>query len=153
MKEREFYKIWNIEVHNGKILFEQKKEFEESLVRLDGKKLHMIVKPRVKDRSRQEEKFYRGVVVQMIAREMDTEPGVVHRMLADWFLREEEVDSKGRRFERTLSTTELSDKAYRDYWKKCQKWAALPTGPGGLGPESGLQLYVPDPNEVDYSNY
>lgn len=153
MKERNFYPNWHIEIQKGKILFEQRKEFDDYLVRMDGKKLDLIIKPRVKDRSRQEEKYYYGVVVKMISEEMDTEPKVVHEMLKGWFLRELKDDGKGRKYERVLSITELTDKAFREYWKKCQTWAALPTAEDGLGPESGLQLYIPNPNEVDYSNY
>lgn len=58
-----------------------------------------------------------------------------------------------RRDVRVLSTTELSDIAYRDYWGKCVQWAVLPTKDEGLGVDSGLGLYIRLPNEVDFENY
>jgi len=32
-------------------------------------------------------------------------------------------------------------------------WASLPTGDNGLNQTSGLELYIPEPNEADYENY
>jgi len=83
---------------------------------------------------------------------MDLDPEKTHVFLKSMFLRVEE-SSGTYRYKRVLSTTELSQEAYQEYWKRVQRWASLPTLQGGLSFDSGLDLYIPDPNEVDYDNY
>ena len=103
---------------------------------------------------KQEEKFYHAVVVSMVSDAMGITRDNAHNFLKGLFLKIEERSKAGKyRYERILSTTELSDKAYREYWEKCIMWAAQPTGPDGLNQESGLDLYIPYPNEVDYKNW
>lgn len=153
MSEKKFYPKWNVVVKKGKIVFEDREGFDVHLIPLEGKEMHIILKDRTTDRSRQEEKYYHAVVVRMIAEEMCVTEQETHEFLKKMFLTVEEKSNNGYRYERVQSTTELTDKSYREYWKKCQRWAALPTGDEGLGPDSGLNLYIPDPNEVDYSTF
>lgn len=153
LKERKFYPKFIAYAKGGRLEILKKDEFARYMAALDGKELEVTAKPRAKDRSRQEEKYYHAVVVRMVADAMGTTDQEAHEFLKKLFLTEEETTSKGIRFERTLSTTELSDSAYREFWGKCVQWAALPTLPGGLNQSSGLELYIPFPNEADYDNY
>jgi len=90
----------------------------------------------------------------MIAEAMEITHDEAHNFLRSMFLKVEERSGDGKyRYERIMSTTELNDKAYREYWQKCVRWAALPTDPNGLGPDSGLELYIPEPNEIDYESW
>lgn len=166
LKERKIYPKWKATIQFGKLKVERGKDFANYLVPFKGKEMQVIVKPWTKDRSRQEEKFYHAVVVAMIAEAMEMERQEVHEMLKRMFLTIEESKIikrgwveriKGEkeikiRYKRVMSTTELSDKAYREYWEQCIRWAALPTK-DGLGPDSGLELYIPYPNEVDYQDW
>ena len=86
----------------------------------------------------------------MVAEAMDIADQEAHELLKKLFLTIEETSPHGFRYTRILSTTELSDKAYRDYWEKCVRWAAQPTLEDGLSVNSGLELSIPMPNEVDY---
>ena len=160
LKEKKIYPKFTGTAKGGRLFFDNESQFSKYLLVLDSKPLEIIVKPKHKDRSRQEEKFYHAVVVRMVAEAMGTEDQEAHDFLRGLFLTEEESRQietpKGHktiRYERILSTTELSDKAYREYWGKCVSWAALPTKPEGLGIDSGLELYIPMPNEVDFSNW
>ena len=90
----------------------------------------------------------------MIAEAMSVEDQEAHELLKSLFLKREERSANGKfRYTRIMSTTELDDGAYREYWEKCMRWASLPTNPSGLSIDSGLELYIPEPNEVDYENY
>ncbi len=120
---------------------------------MEGKTMHVIVKDIAKDRSRQEEKYYHAVVVRMVAEAMDIADQEAHELLKKMFLTVEEKTSTGFRFRRVLSTTDLSDKAYRNYWENIIRWAAQPTDDEGLGPSSGLGLSIPYPNEMDYDHF
>ena len=153
MAEKKIYPKFKATAKGGRLYLDEESKFSEYLVMLDGRNLHVIVKPATKDRSRQEEKYYHAVVVNMIAQAMDIMPQEAHEFLKRMFLLTEERTGNGIRYERVQSTTELSDAAYREYWTKCLNWAALPTLGYGLGQDSGLNLYIPLPNEVDYSSY
>lgn len=151
--EKKIYPKFKAVAKGGRLYLEDEAQFSEYLVMLEGKNLHVIAKPATKDRSRQEEKYYHAVVVNLIAQAMDIMPQEAHDFLKRMFLLTEERTTSGIRYERVQSTTELSDTAYREYWTKCVNWAALPTSGSGLGHDSGLNLYIPMPNEVDYSSY
>lgn len=154
LKERKIYPKWEIEVsETGKVIFKDQDKFDEHLIPYRGKgPMHLTVKHISKSRSRQEEKFYHAVVVRMVAEAMDIPDQEAHELLKGMFLTVEEKSIAGYRYTRVMSTTELTDKAYREYWGKCIQWAALPTESDGLGETSGLSLYVPMPNEVDYQD-
>jgi len=154
LKERKIYPKWKAIARGGRLYFDREGDFSSHLIPLDGKTLQVIVKPYSKSRSRQEEKFYHAVVVRMVAEAMSITDQEAHEFMKSLFLATEERVASGKfRYTRILSTTELNDKAYRDYWDKCIRWAALPTNASGLDQSSGLALYVPYPNEVDYKDY
>jgi len=153
LKEKEIWPRWRVEVSkDGKVLFEDRKSWDEFKIPFIGKPMTLILKRRVKERSRQEEKYFHAVVVRMIAAEMTIGMDEAKEFLKNLFLRHEERSPAGFRYYRTLSTTELSDRAYRHFWEQCRDWAALPTGENGLDQDSGIELYIPLPNEVDYED-
>ena len=152
--ERKVYPKWRATVRSGKIIIENDEAFQRHLIPYEGRDMIVIVRPYFKDRSRQEEKYYHAVVVEMIAEAMEITHDEAHNFLRSMFLKVEERSGDGKyRYERIMSTTELNDKAYREYWQKCVRWAALPTDPNGLGPDSGLELYISEPNEIDYESW
>lgn len=140
-----------MEIHDNKVVFQDRDSFNKHLIPYEGKAMQLIVKHVVKERSRQEEKFYHAVVVRMVAEAMDISDQEAHEFLKKMFLTVEDKSPAGYRYTHVLSTTDLSDRAYREYWEKCIKWAAQPTL-DGLTFDSGLGLYIPMPNEVDYEN-
>lgn len=154
--EKTIYPAWDVDVIDGKVVFKDRENFDLHLIPLDRKpNLQLIIKRKVKPRSRQVEKYYHAVPVRMIGGALGIPDMKAHDMLKQMFLRVEESvmlpDGSLSRFERVLSTTELGDKAYYDYvFNDVVPWAALPTLPDGLGPESGLGLYIPLPNEADW---
>ena len=154
--EKTIYPAWDIVIHGGKVHIKNREEFDNHLIPLEDKpNMQLIIKRKVKPRSRQVEKYYHAVPVRMIGGAMNIPDGMAHDMLKQMFLRSEESvmlpDGTLSRFERTMSTTELGDQAYYDYvFKDVVPWAALPTQDYGLGPDSGLGLYIPLPNEADW---
>ncbi len=157
LKEKKFYPKWPGKVQGGIFYHDEPGRYKDHLIAFEGKRTSLTLKHLVKDRSRQEEKFYRAVVVCMVAQEMSITEDEAHDFLKRLLLRREESyhGKSGTvvRYHRVISVTELSDKAYRQYWKDCIDWAALPTLASGLSRESGLGLFIPYPKEVDYENY
>ena len=158
LKERKVYPKFTATQYAGRLIIENNNSFNAYLVSLGNKQLDVIVKPKTKDRSTQENKYYYGVVVRSIAEFMCIDDHEAHEFLKGLFLttteQKEIADGKTIIYERVLSITELSDVAFREYWKKCVNWAALPTDEEtGLNITSGLGLYIPLPNEVDFENW
>ena len=155
LKDKTIYPAWDCGVVNNKVVIKEREAFDKHLIPYEGKEnLQLVLKRKIKSRSRQEEKFYHAVVVRMVAAHMDITDQEAHDLLKKLWLKTEErvklPDGRIVRYERTGSTTELGDKAYREYWEMCIRWAALPTKEDGLGPDSGLGLYIPYPNEADW---
>lgn len=153
--DKTIYPAFDCAVYGGKVVLKDKQAFDNHLVPFEGKdNLQLILKRKVKSRSRQEEKFYHAVVVRMVAQAMSIVDQEAHEFLKRMFLKTEErvVVSDGRvvRYERVQSTTELGDRAYREYWEGIIRWAIQPTKMDGLAPDSGLGLYIPMPNEAEW---
>jgi len=153
MRDREIVPKWAVTVlEDGKVAFENREAWNRFTFPYVGKEMTLILKRVSKDRSRQEEKYFHAVVVAMVADAMGIDRSEAKEFLKALFLTTEEKSPQGFRYRRVLSTTELSDRAYREFWESCVRWAALPTGADGLGPSSGLSLYIPLPNEVNYED-
>jgi hypothetical protein len=156
LKDKVIYPAWEVAIVQNKVVFKQREAFDQHLIPLEGKEnLVLTIKRKVKPRSRNVEEYYHAVVVRMIAAEMGVFDQEAHEMLKDLFLKEEKrgelPGGKEYRYKRTGSTTELGDAAYMEYvFRTVIPWAALPTKPEGLGPDSGLGLYIPLPNEADW---
>lgn len=149
---------WKAQVDSkGKPHIARKDEFDRQLALYADQTIDIIIKKRRKDRSPQEHKYYWAVVVRMVAEEMGLMPEEAHQILKEILLKEPArgVTTKGSPYSywRSRSITELSDTQFREYWQACQRWAVQPTAEDGLGIDSGIGLYIPDPNEVDYSDY
>ena len=146
---------WDVMVIDNKVVIKDEDSFNKHLIPLEGRdNLQLTIKRKIKGRSRQEEKYYYAVPVKFVAEAMDITREEAHEFLKNLLLREETSimlgDGTFVRYERTMSTTELSDVRYREYWKDVIQWAALPTEDDGLHRTSGLGIYIPDPNEVEW---
>lgn len=157
-RDKKIYPAWDVAVMQGKVVFKDREAFDRHLIPYEGKEnMQLVIRPKVKPRSRQIEKYYWAVPVMMIAGAMECAPYEAHDMLREMFLKVEESKWVGEdgdkllRYERTMSTTELGDKRYYDYvFSEVLPWAALPTLDDGLDVNSGLGLYIPLPNEADW---
>lgn len=155
LKDRAVVPAWEVMVINNEIVIKDEEAFKKHLIPLEGREnLQLTIKRKIKSRSRQEEKFYHAVPVKYVAEAMDITREEAHEFLKNLLLREETSimlgDGTFVRYERTMSTTELSDARYREYWEDVIKWAALPTEDDGLSRTSGLGIYIPYPNEVEW---
>lgn len=156
LKDRAVVPAWDIMIVDNEIVIDDKDAFHKHLIPLEGRENYqMIIKKKIKNRSRQEEKYYHAVPVKFVAEAMDITRDEAHEFLKAMFLKSEESvvlpDGSIVRYERIMSTTELSDARYREYWEEVIRWAALPTLEDGLHKGSGLELYIPYPNEVEWS--
>ena len=120
-------------VTNGVLRFNDRARFDEWLKGIQGN-VEVIVRPPRKPRSKKENNYYWGVIVQMIADHYGVLPEETHYELRRMFLRK---DNGLKDFAITRSTTELFTYEAEDYYAKCRMWASQELG-----------LYIPLPNEV-----
>lgn len=118
---------------------------KEILAAFEGKSIEVIIRIKKKHRSTQQNRYYWGVIVELIKnhlQEVDPQviwtPEKVHELLKFKFLRCQKVnhDTAEIEYEYTRSTTDLSTSEFMDLIAQIQQWSAETFG-----------LYIPDPNE------
>jgi len=125
------YRVFNIEelvkaFHYAKGLFEVAKF--GILVTISLKK---------QKRSVEQNGYYWGIVINMIAEEMGHTPDEVHQILAKMFLKIKEVEIDGVVYAITKSTTKLKTDEMEEYLEKCRRYASI-----------NLHIVIPLPNET-----
>jgi len=125
------YRVFNIEelvkaFHYAKGLFEVAKF--GILVTISLKK---------QKRSIEQNGYYWGIVINMIAEEMGHTPDEVHQILAKMFLKIKEVEIDGVIYAITKSTTKLKTDEMEEYLEKCRRYASI-----------NLHIVIPLPNET-----
>lgn len=151
LQDKKIYPAWDCAVFNNKVVIRDREAFDTHLIPYEGRdNLQLVLRRKTKARSRKEEKFFHAVVANRVAGAMDITMGEAKEFLKGLFLKREERTEKGMRYTRVMSTTELGDNAYREFWEDCIRWAALPTEDEGLSITSGLGIYIPYPNEADW---
>ena len=123
-------------VSGGKLSLRSPDKFKEYLSGLEDKDIVLVVKKEEYNRTLAENRYYHGVIVKMVSKEMAIIPSAAHEFLKSLFLKIG-VEIKGKRFEMVGSTADLSIGEFEDYCEKIRNWAA-----------DELDLYIPLPNEI-----
>jgi len=111
--------------------------FYPYLASLEGQKVEIIVRKRRSKRSDQQNRYYWGVVVQILAEHCGYSPEEMHEALKEKFLGTWERDEHG--LVKRKSTTTLSVDEFIRYTNEVIRWAA-----------ENLTVYIPDPQLVDF---
>ena len=121
-------------VNHGKIIRDDEKNYRILLCTLEGKRIGETIEKEHKQRSNQQNRYYFGVVVPIIAECLGYSINETHEGLKDMFL----CDRTGK-LPRIKSTTELSTVDWESYMSQVRQWAS-----------QFLVVYVPDPGEGDF---
>lgn len=105
--------------------------------------LEVIVRPFRKDRSDNQNRYYHGVVVNLISDHLGYSADETHEVLKSLFLSHQKI-YKGNKSNYmpvsiTKSTATLKTTEFEDYLKKIREWAYVEFG-----------LTIPLPNEVEF---
>ncbi len=107
-----------------------------------GKKIEISYGPIKKQRSNLENRYYWGVVIDIIADHTGFSPDEIHEILKHKFLRKQVWLSKeggvAEGFDITKSTAELSTVEFEKYLSEIRQWASMELG-----------CYIPLPNEAE----
>lgn len=121
-------------VKEGKVLFEEKDLLKIHLSNLEGKEIEVIVRPRRKERTTPQNRWYWGCVVAIPAHHYGYTPDEMHTAYKLMFLRAPQDMLNGP--PTLISTAKLTTTEFTEYIENCRKWCA----------EQGL--FIPDPDSV-----
>ncbi len=124
------------QVESGKLTLDKPERFAEYLKSLSGM-VEIAIGKWHPNRSNQQNKYYWGVVVDMVSEEMGELPDAAHEILRENNLKMG-IDHNGKRYEYVRSTTSLDTKEFEDYTERCRIWGSTELG-----------IVIPEPNEVE----
>ena len=123
-------------IKDGKLILFNRKLFDNYLLNLEDKHVDLSVKLPSKDRSNNQNRYYWGIVVDIIGKELGYTADETHEALKMKFL----LDRRGK-IPTVRSTTVLSTKEFEDYLEDIKRWAA-----------EFLNVVLPDPNPQEEGN-
>ena len=121
-------------VTKGKLHLDMQPSYDRWLITLEGKRVTIEVKRFRKNRTNQQNRYYWGVMIEILSKELGYEPEEIHMMLREKFLRIH--DDRHPDFVIAKSTARLKTHEFNDYIGAVQRWAA-----------QELETYIPDPQE------
>lgn len=119
---------------DGKLSFYNPKELQNALFALKQGDIAVSVSKWTKPRSTLQNRYYWGVIVELLSDYFGYTPEEMHEALKYQFL----LDYTGK-LPRAKSTTELTTVEMEEFLSKVRTWASLE-----------YSLYIPDPNEVTF---
>ena len=121
-------------IQRGNILLQRKEKFIDYLRSLDGKEIELIVRRLKKKRSKQQNRYYWGVVVELLCETTGYNEEEMHESLKMLFLKD-----LTRKIPTLRSTASLTTKEFEKYLARIRMWAA-----------QNLGCSIPEPNEVEF---
>jgi hypothetical protein len=128
-------------VSAGKLALSNRPRFQCELNALDGQEVRLTIERKPaqrKGRSNNQNRYYRGVVCQIIGDALGYTQDEAHDIFRAKFL-SEEVEREGFKFIVLRTTTRLSTIEFEEYLGKVREWASIELG-----------IYIPLPNEASY---
>lgn len=122
-------------VKQGKFIPDDREQFTQAFKPLEDTRVEVTVQKYRKSRSLQQNAYYWGVLIDILANYTGYEPDEMHDALRWQFLRVH----RGNGLPDTVkSTTALTTAEFEEYLEKVRRWAA-----------TDHSVYVPEPNEVE----
>jgi hypothetical protein len=127
-------------IDKGKLILDQPQRYLVHLANHEGKKVELVLRKRRTKRSDSQNRYYWGVCVEILANHCGYEPEELHEALKVKFLSDRQEDENG--LMRVRSTAKLTTDEFIAYTNRVVRWAA-----------ESLGVYIPSPNEVEYSGW
>jgi len=132
---RKMKALYNGTVKNGKFIPDKPKDFRFEFYRREGKRVSLTVSYEKKNRSNNQNKYYWGVVCELISEVTGYEKDEIHEILKQMFLAEPKFIGS-QEVVIGKSSADLDTVQYEDYLEKIRRWAV-----------QELNCYIPLPNE------
>ena len=121
-------------IDKGKLILPLQDQFDTYLLTLEGLEVEVIVRKPKKPRSKQENRYYWGVVIKLLSEATGYNQDEMHEALRMLFL----VD-RSDLIPTLKSTAFLTVEEFEEYLSTIRMWAS-----------QSLNCYIPLPNEVEY---
>ena len=124
---------------------EARYRWRDALRMLSGKAVTITIERKRRSRSIQQNRYYFGVIVEMITRQLiadgwEVSKEDVHEMMKVKFATKELFnESTGEVMQTTRSTTDMSTTEFEEFNEACRRWAAEILG-----------MNIPDPNQYEF---
>lgn len=122
-------------VERGKLYVADREQFDRYLTSLQGM-VEVVVKKWRKNRSLDQNAWYWGVILRLIADHTGYDSNELHEIYKIRFLESREVDFEGTRYHIIKTTTKLSTVEFGEYLEKVIQHAAE------------LEIVIPPPQKV-----
>lgn len=93
-----------------------------------------------KTRSNQQNKYYFGVVIDILSNELGYFSDEMHQILKTKFLKINVIESDGETIIITKDTRDLNTSEFEEYLSKIRMWASMK-----------MNIFIPDPNQTEVS--
>jgi hypothetical protein len=133
-------------IEKGEIKIYDNDKFKQYVSTLEGKDIMLSVGRRRQIRSSNQNRYYRGIVIEMLANKYGYENEEMHEFCKMKFLQPrtiEIIDKNGVVDSKTIprTTTNLDTIQFEDYLEKIRRWASM-----------RLDFYIPLPNEFEWED-
>lgn len=122
-------------VEKGKLILEDPYRYLAYLSKFEGKEVAVSFKRWRENRSDQQNKYYWGVIIEILSQHLGYMPEELHETLKHKFLSEKAEDAHG--LIRVKSTAKLETDEFIQYTNQIVMWAAR-----------DLNVFIPDPGSV-----
>lgn len=121
-------------IENGKFIYQNPDLLADRIKKLNGSEVWITIAKKTKGRSNNQNRYYWGVVILILSKELGYLGEEIHDTLKAKFLTD-----KSQKIPLVKSTGSLSTAEFESYLSKIRMWAS-----------SELNIYIPEPNEVPF---
>jgi len=124
-------------VEQGKLILFNHQKYLAQVLKLEGKEIELTVRQKKKQRSNDANRYYWGVIVEIISEHIGYDREETHFNLKLKFASQPDAEKDG--MVRAKSTADMDTKEFSQYCDSIKRWAA-----------EFLGVYIPDPGECEY---
>ena len=128
-----------ITIKNSKIVFHNRDLFNSELQQYNNSDAYLIIKPYKSRRSDNQNRYYWGVVIKILAEELGYLSDEMHEILKYKFLAQKDVVLGDETLTIPDSSANLNTTEFEKYLAEIRMWASR-----------DLDILIPQPNEVEY---
>lgn len=125
-------------VEKGKLILNNPNRYLVHLVRFEGKEVELVLRKKKSQRSLNQNAYYWKIIVEVIGQELGYDKDEVHQALKNKFASRYDEQTGLTIVE---STAKMDTVRFIKYTDDIKRWAA-----------EFLNIYLPDPNQVDYED-
>jgi hypothetical protein len=119
---------------NGKFIYENPEALAQRVSKFNNCEVWVTITKKTKIRSLNQNRYYWGVIISILSKELGYLEEEIHDSLKFKFL----LDNT-KKIPLVVSTTDLTTVEFEEYQSKIRMWAS-----------SELNIYIPEPNEVPF---